>query len=142
MAIDRDFRRARELGIDVNQVGESLAHYLSLERQQVRDNPKLLEPKPDEPINLAVTERIRADRVTWETLGTLPFDVAPVTVHARSRDAALNRCTLRDLLERRYRREFALGLVRASVYPDNVEGRREANRRAIAASLYVADTAA
>lgn len=142
MAIDLEFKRARQLGIDVNQVGESLARHLSAERQRVRDNPQLLEPGPDEPINLAVTERRKADRVVWETLGTLPLDVAPVTVFATSRDAALNRCTLRDLLERRYRREFALGMVKASVYPDTVEGRRDANRRAIAASLYVADTAA
>lgn len=142
MAIDLDFKRARELGIDVNQVGQSLAHYLSEERRKVRDNPKLLEPKPDEPIHLTVTERRKADRVVWETLGTLPLDVAPVTVFATSRDAALNRCTLRDLLERRYRREFALGLLRASVYPDTVDGRRQANRRAIAASLYVADITA
>jgi hypothetical protein len=142
VAIDRDFTRARQLGIDVNQVGESLARHLSEERQRVRDNPRLLEPLPDEPINLAVTERRKPDRVVWETLGTLPFEVSPVTVFASSREAALNRCSLRELLERRYRREFALGLVRASLYPDTVEGRRSANRRAISASLHVADTAA
>lgn len=140
MPIDREFRRARALGIDVNQVGESLAHYLSEERRKVRDNPRLLAPKPDEPINLSVVQRRKADRVVWETLGTLPYDVAPLTVFAASREAAINRCTLRELLERRYRREFALGLVKAGLYPDSVEGRRDANRRAIAASLYVADS--
>ena len=141
MPIDREFKRARQLGIDVNQVGQSLAHYLSEQRQRVRDNPKLLEPKPDEPINLAVCQRRRADRVVWESLGELPLEVQPVSVFATTREAVQNRTTLRELLERRFRREYALGMVRASVYPDTVDGRRAAMKRAIGASLYVADSA-
>lgn len=137
MAIDREFRRARERGIDVNQVGQSLAHYLSEERRLVRDNPKLLE-RHTGPDNLSVAQRNAADRVYWETLGELPSGVEHIKVFATTREAVINKTTVPELLDRRYRREFALGLQRAGEYEDTLEGRRAAMKRAMDASVFVA----
>jgi hypothetical protein len=135
---DKGARRAQQLGIDVQQVGQSLAHHLSEARQKVRDNPRLLE-RAVEADNIAVTEKSGATRVTWETLGGLPEGFAPITVYASTREAVLNKTTLRELLERRYKREFAWAMARAGMFEDSLEGRRAAMRRAIAASVYVAD---
>lgn len=140
MAIDFDkgARRAQQQGIDVRQVGESLAHYLSEERRKVRDNPRLLE-KRDEVDNLSVAQRSGASRVTWETLGELPGGLSVITVHATAREANANRESVRSLLERRLKREFAWAMARAGMFDDSLEGRREAMRRAMRANVYVAD---
>jgi len=136
--LDKNVKCAQSMGIDPQQVGQSLAHYLSEERRKVRDNPKLLEGR-DEQDNLTVTEKRGATRVTWETLGELPAGLATITVHANSREAAVNKTTLRGLLERRYKREFAWAMCRAGMFEDSLEGRRAAMQRAARASVYVAD---
>lgn len=109
--LDKNVRRAQSMGIDPQQVGQSLAHHLSEARRKVRENPKLLEPR-DEQDNLTVTEKRGATRVTWETLGALPAGLSAITVYANSHEAAINRQTLRELLERRYKREFAWAMCR------------------------------
>jgi hypothetical protein len=138
--LDKNVRRAQQMGIDPQQVGQSLAHHLSEERRKVRENPKLLEQR-EETDNLTVTEKRGATRVTWETLGELPSGLAAITVHANSHEASVNKQTLRELLERRYKREFAWAMCRAGMFEDSLEGRRAAMQRAVRASVYVADLA-
>jgi hypothetical protein len=137
--IDREFKRARQAGIDVNQVGESLARHLSADRQKLRDNPQLLELHQEPRDNLCVAERATPSGVHWETLGELPERVDSIKVSANSWEAAMNKMTLEDLLKLRYRRAYALGLQKAGWSEDGVEGFRKAWQRASRAEIYRAD---
>lgn len=138
-----DLDKGRERGINVQDVFESYADHLIKERKKVRENPKLLDlVKPDMgPFNLSVTQKPGASATYWTSLGELPHGVPAFTVFANSFDAALNKTTLRELLERRYFRELAITWIRAGVYPDDLDGRRDANRAARACKVYVADVA-
>lgn len=129
--------KAQSKGIDVQQVITSLATHLLEERRKLRDNPRMGDGNASE--TLTVIQKNGATRIEWETLGTLPHEIPQITVFASSREAVANRESVTSLLERRYKREYALALVRAGEFPDTLEGSRQAMGRAIRARVFVAD---
>jgi hypothetical protein len=137
-----DIDRAREFGIDVEQVFSSWATHLSAERSKVRENPKLLDAdKLPERYSLAVEQRNVGTGVQWRNLGALPHGMPDITVEASSFDAARQRMSVRALLEQRFLVQFAYGLLAQGLYPEGLEGRREALRAAMASQVFVADIA-
>jgi hypothetical protein len=129
--------KAQALGIDVEQVGRSWAHHLSEARQKARENPQTLHaPEAD---TIAVIQKSGPTALRWETLSPLPHGIPEITVHASSREASKNRVSVTQLLERRYKRELGLALIRAGEFPDTVEGMRGAMGRAMRASVFVAE---
>jgi hypothetical protein len=132
------FERARSLGIPVQDVAESYAHYMLRERQKLRDNPGLAVQLADR-YDLAVTQERTATGVTWKTLGELPLGAQTISISASSTEAARNKLTLRELLEQRYRREFATALQRTGQYGTDLAGRRAAMAVAMNSSLSVAE---
>lgn len=132
-------KRAQQQGIDVAQVVESYGHHMLKGRQKLRDNPRQLEAsKPPAHYALTVTQQSGASGVTWKTLGAID-GVDEIRVTATSIEAARNKVSLRELLETRYRREFASALQRAGLYKADLEGRRAAMKVAMDSPITVAD---
>lgn len=137
-----DIDKAREHGIDVAQVFSSWATHLSAERSKVRENPQLLEANAlPERYSLAVEERTVPSGVQWRNLGTLPHGMPDIMVEATSFAAQRQRLSLRALLEQRFKSQFAYGLLSMGLYPEGLEGRREAFTAAMASQVFVADVA-
>jgi hypothetical protein len=138
-----DFERARKLGINIQDVARSWATHLSGERQKLRDNPELAKSQlPPEKYDLAVEEVKGPAGVRWQTLGQLPWGIAPIRVEASSADAARNGQPLPELLRQRYLAEFGRQLMAAGLYPLELEGKRAAMRAAYHSSISVVDARA
>jgi hypothetical protein len=137
-----NYERARALGIDIQQVARSWATYLSGERQRYRDNPEIAASQlPPESYNLTVEEITGPAGIRWQTLGELPWGIAPIRVEASAADAARNAQPIGALLRQRYLAEFGRQLIAAGLYPLELEGKRAAMRAAFGSSISVVDVA-
>lgn len=138
-SLKKGLDRARAQGIPVQDVVNSYATHLTAERRKLRDNPRALEAlAPAKSYSLAVTQTNTATGIRWRSMN-LPAELGELSVTGSSWDAARNKMNLVQLMEQRYRVEFASALQRAGVYPATLEGRRAAMAVAIESKISVVD---